>query len=160
VLTRDRSPRSIAKIPVLCREIMKRPVRCIHADASVQVAARIMRDTDVGFVPVLDERGAVVGVLTDRDLATRICAEDLTASRVRVANVMTRGLVSCRPDDRLVRALASMRRHRLTRILITDPNGVPVGVLSLSDVAQYIAPSKIGRTLQTIAERKYAPKCP
>jgi len=77
-----------------------------------------------------------------------------------VRNVMTRGVIACRAGDPVTKAVALMRRHRVTRIIILDARGAAEGVLSLSDVAQYERPAKIGRTLQTVAERKYAPERP
>jgi len=67
-----------------CQQIMKRNVRAV---ADVFLAARIMGDNDIGFLPVCDEAGRVIGVLTDRDLAVRICAEDLRATTTPVASV-------------------------------------------------------------------------
>jgi CBS domain-containing protein len=134
---------------------MKQPVRTVLEADTLHAAARAMRESDVGFVPVCSEDGAMVGVLTDRDIVTRACAEDERPSTLLVRAVMSRGIVSCGPDDSVARAMARMRRHRLTRIVILDWRGFPVGVLSLSDIAQYERPSRVGRTLQTVAERKY-----
>lgn len=141
-----------------CLEIMRQWVQSVVEDDTVQTAAWLMRESDVGFVPVRDAGGTVIGVLTDRDIATRVCASDDRASEITVGAVMTRGVVACRPDDPVARATQLMRRHRLTRILITDALGAPVGVLSLSDIAQYERPARTGRTLQAVAERKYTPR--
>ncbi len=141
--------------PLRCREIMKQPVCSIFEGDTLHVAARAMRDAEVGFVPVCAEDGTIRGVLTDRDIVTRACAEDERPSALLVRSVMSRGIVSCGPDDSVARAMARMRRHRLTRILILDWRAIPVGVLSLSDIAQYERPARVGRTLQTVAERKY-----
>lgn len=141
-----------------CLEIMRQRVQSVTEDDTVQTAARLMHDSDIGFIPVRDAGGAVVGVLTDRDIVTRVCACDDRASEIAVGTVMTRGVVACRPEDPVARAIHLMRRHRLTRILITDALGAPLGVLSLSDLAQYERPARTGRTLQAVAERKYTPR--
>ena len=150
----------IGAIPRACREIMKRPVVCIRSGQTVQEAAQLMRDRELGFVPVCDEHGLVVGVLTDRDVATRVGATGARSNDTVVATVMTRNVVACRPTDRLSRAMALMRQHRVTRVLCTDSLGRAVGVLSLSDIAQYERPATVGRTLQAVALRKYAPERP
>jgi len=49
-----------------------------------------------------------------------------------------------------------MREHRISRLLVIDTDGSLVGVISLSDISQYETPGRVGRTLQAIAERKYA----
>ncbi|HVH46909.1 MAG TPA: CBS domain-containing protein [Labilithrix sp.] len=150
---------TIGRVPERCSEIMQAPVRWVSENDTVQTAARMMRDADVGFVPVC-RNGAVVGIVTDRDIATRACAEDIVASVARVSEVMTHGAFACSPDSPVARAETLMREHRITRIVITDELSRPVGVVGLSDLAQYEAPAKVGRTLQTVAQRKYAPERP
>lgn len=139
---------------------MRRPVHVASVTTRVVTAARLMQDVDVGFLPVCDASGAVVGVLTDRDIVTRVCAVDSSASATPVGTVMTRALIACHPDDTVAKAAARMREHRVTRIVIVDRERAPVGVLSLSDIAQYDRPAKVGRTLQSVAERKYGPARP
>ncbi len=129
-------------------------------DDSLLAAARAMRELDIGFWPVVDAAGVLVGVLTDRDIVVRACAEDAHPSAVTVGSVMTRGATTCAGEDPIGVAEAKMRRHRVLRIVVTDDRGAPIGVISLSDVAQYEPPSRVGRTLQSVAERKYAPERP
>lgn len=143
-----------------CRQIMKRDVHTVTAIEDALLAARIMRDHDVGFLPVCDEAGRVIGALTDRDLALRVCAEDSRAASTPVGAVMTHGAISCRPTQAVSHAERLMRRHQLTRIIVVDDQDRPVGVVSLSDVAQYEPVSRVGRTLRTVAQRKYAPERP
>jgi CBS domain-containing protein len=150
----------IEKIPSQCFEVMKSPVHSVSERASVQTAARMMREHDVGFLPVCHEHGPVLGILTDRDIATRLCAENEDAAHTRVSHVMTRGVITCHPEDALAKAERLMREHQITRIVITDALRKAVGVLSLSDIAQYESPTRLKRTLQTIAKRKYAPQRP
>ena len=143
-----------------CQQIMKRNVHAVADVDNVLVAARIMRDQDVGFLPVCDEAGRVVGVLTDRDLAVRVCAEDSRPAATPVGAVMTRGAISCRPTQNVRHAERLMSHHHLTRIIVVDEQDRPLGVVSLSDVAQYERPSRVGLTVRTVAERKYAPERP
>ncbi len=150
------SPRA----PMRCREIMQRPVRSVLATDSVFVAARIMREEDVGFLPVSDPHGMIVGILTDRDIATRVCAAGSNASDTIIRTVMTTGVIACRPDDTVSKASKLMRRHRVTRIVVLNRGQRPLGILSLSDIAQYDRPANVGRTFQSVAERKYSPARP
>ena len=143
-----------------CEEIMKRDAQAVADSDDVVSAARKMREFDIGFLPVCDAQGRVVGVLTDRDLAIRVCADDAPAKTVVVRDVMTRGVVSCGPTQSVALAEGRMRDHRLTRMVIVDEDERLVGVLSLSDISQYVPPSRSGRTLQAVAERKYGPERP
>jgi len=141
-------------------ELMKRNVHVVADIDDALVAARMMRDHDVGFLPVCNEAGCVVGIVTDRDLALRVCAEDLRAVATPVGAVMTHGAISCRPQQTIGHAERLMRRHLVTRILVVDDEARPIGVVSLSDVAQYERPARVGRTLRAVTVRKYAPERP
>jgi CBS domain-containing protein len=77
-----------------------------------------------------------------------------------VQDVMTVGAISCRPSHSVAHAERQMRSHHLTRVVIVDADDRLLGILSLSDVAQYVRPSRVGRTVRTVAERKYAPERP
>src|SRR5207302_9806279 len=81
-----------------CREIMKEDVECIGPEDPVHDAARAMRDQGIGFLPVCDPGGRVLGTVTDRDLAVRVVAEDCDPS-TPVGDVMTREVVACKPQD-------------------------------------------------------------
>lgn len=135
---------------------MHRRVCTVRESDTVALLARMMRDEEVGFVPVLDERGAVVGIVTDRDVVVRGCVGADDPRGLPVGSVMSRGAITCAPDDEVEAALHTMRQRRISRILVLDRDGAVAGVLSLSDIAMYDAPSRVGRTLQGIVERKYA----
>lgn len=131
----------------------------VDASAPVASAARRMRDEEISFLPVVDERGIVVGVVTGRDIAIRVTAND-GPSTTRIADVMTPEPIACRAEHDLAHVEALMKRHHLTRILVTTDEGSLEGVVSLSDIAQYAPPSKTGRLLQSVSQRKYAPERP
>lgn len=120
---------------MLCRELMKKNVARCAEELSVEACARMMRDNHVGFVPVVDGRGQVVGVVTDRDLAVRVLAADLPAE-TPVGEVMTRDVRICRFDDDVESAERKMASTRKSRLVVTDDGGRCVGVISRSDVAQ------------------------
>lgn len=146
-----------------CREIMKRDVHCLAPSDSAIAAAGLMRDQNVGFLPVCDERRKVMGTITDRDLAIRCLAEQLEGS-TPVEQIMTREVVACDPEDDLFEAAALMATHRKSRIMCIGQDGVLVGVISLSDIAQFdgvhaaIALNEIGRREQS--HTRYPPSEP
>ena len=143
-----------------CHEIMKRDTHVVADIDDVFVAARKMRQFDIGFLPVCDRAGHVVGVLTDRDVVLRVCAEDAPPRTTAVRDVMTTGVVTCRPTQSIALAERKMRSRRVTRLPIVDDVGRLLGVLSLSEISQYVRPARAGRTLRVVAERKYAPERP
>jgi CBS domain-containing protein len=120
-----------------CQDIMKRPVVCCKQEEVVQVAALKMRDANIGFLPVCSAEGKVVGILTDRDIALRVCADRLDVQKTPISDVMTRQVISCRPGDDLRYVEGLMVKNHKSRILIVDEMGKPAGVISLSDIARY-----------------------
>src|SRR5215204_2008792 len=77
-----------------CKDIMKRQIECVSPAGTVEHAARRMRDQNIGFLPVCDESGQVVGTITDRDIAVRVVAERQPGT-TPVEKVMTNEVVSC-----------------------------------------------------------------
>jgi CBS domain-containing protein len=140
-----------------CEEVMKRHVERLHPDDTLLAAAQKMREHDVGFLPVCEEDGRVVGVITDRDIVVRACANDVRMTEVRVGAIMTTDVVSCRASHGIRHVEALMIKYRKLRVVVTDPFGVLLGVISLSDVAQYEAPSHTATTLYGVTARKYDP---
>jgi CBS domain-containing protein len=86
-----------------CDEVMKDDVCSVSPDESVQLAAMKMREHNIGFLPVVNTSGRVIGTITDRDLALRVIAAGLTEDTA-VKDVMTRELISCLMTDDLQRA--------------------------------------------------------
>ena len=119
-----------------CDEIMKRGVRTLRPADPVQRAAELMRDLGIGFLPVCDEDGRVLGTLTDRDITIRVTADARDPTIVEAAEAMTREVIACRPEDDIERARGLMMQHRKSRLLITDERGRLAGVLSLADIAR------------------------
>lgn len=120
-----------------CQDIMKRPVVCCRETETAQSAALKMRDDNIGFLPVCNAEGGVVGILTDRDITVRVCAEGLDPQKTLIGEAMTRQVVACRPGDELGYVEGLMIKNHKSRILIQDEKGRPVGVISLSDIAQH-----------------------
>jgi len=136
-----------------CRDVMERVVSRCHESLTVQTCAQMMRDENIGFMPVLDLEKQVVGVVTDRDLALRVLAEDLPPT-TPVGDVMTRDVRICRPDDDLRTAEAKMASTRKSRLVVADEQGRCVGVISLSDIAQADSRARAGGVLRAITRRE------
>lgn len=136
-----------------CEEIMKRSVECVTTKDTVQDAARKMRDDNIGFLPVCENGTKVLGTITDRDIAIRVCADDRAASKTKIGDVMTREVVGCRPSDDIARAEELMGKHHKSRMLCIDDGGKLVGVISLSDIAQHQADGG-AQTLREVTTRE------
>jgi CBS domain-containing protein len=134
---------------------MRSDLHVVFENETVERAARIMRNQDVGFLPVVDSLKRLVGVVTDRDLVTRVLAEERPLS-TRIDEVMTTSmLVTAGPDDDVAVAESRMARGQKSRIVIVDPASRFVqGVISLSDISQVEEVLHGGRVLQQITRRE------
>lgn len=138
-----------------CSEIMKRRIFTVHPESRVNEAARLMKAEQIGFLPVCDDAGRVLGVLTDRDIVLRVCAEGLAPESTTVARIMTTDPVHCLPDDTLDHAEELMLRHKTRRILAVDAQGKLDGLITLADAAQYQEPQKTARWLRELSARRF-----
>jgi CBS domain-containing protein len=133
-----------------CREIMKRRILVLAPDASVNDAARKMKGEQIGFLPVCNEQGRPVGVVTERDIVLRVCAERLDGDKTTLERIMTRDPVRCSPDATLEHAEELMLRHHVQRILVVDSDDKLVGLITLADIAQYQSPLKLAQWLREL----------
>lgn len=139
-----------------CQDIMKTDVEMCRIDDTVETAARKMKDRGVGFLPVCNERGLPMGVITDRDIVLRLVAEGLDSAR-SVVDVMTLEVVSCKRTDDITVAEQAMAHNHKSRILVLSDDGAVCGVISLSDIAQHRNADDAGETLREISEREATP---
>ncbi|MFH9586320.1 CBS domain-containing protein [Streptomyces luteogriseus] len=109
-------------------------VVAVRPDASLVEAAQLMRSQNIGDV-VVAEGQDVIGVLTDRDITVRAVADGADPMTVSAQAVCTRNPVTVTPDDRVATAVTLMREHAVRRLPVVE-NGLPVGIVSLGDVAE------------------------
>jgi len=132
-------------------EIMTRNVSTVELDATLQTAAQHMRDLNIGALPVTDE-GALVGVVTDRDITIRAVAEGLNVRDALVSDVMTAEVQSCSPTDSVDAVLKQMGDSQLRRLAVLDADHKIVGIVALADLAtKQSAPTDAA--LREISER-------
>ena len=117
-------------------EIMTANPEAVTPNATVQDAARLMRDLDVGIVPVVESEESLqlVGVVTDRDLAVRVLADggDCTAA---VISKCTTNVATVSPTDTVHEVMNVMKRERVRRVPVTDSDGRLVGIIAQANLA-------------------------
>jgi CBS domain-containing protein len=116
------------------RELMAKDLQTCPADATLDDAARLMRDADVGDVIVLDDAGKVRGIVTDRDITIRAVAEGRDPASVQLEDICSHDVATVGPDTD-VEAAAQLMRERAVRRLPVTEDGKPVGVVSIGDLA-------------------------
>lgn len=115
-------------------DIMTKLVSIIPEQTSAEDAARIMRDNNVGMLPI-GEKDGIVGVVTDRDLVVRVMAKRRDATHTPVAEVMTPKPFHCFDDQDVEDACFMMQEKRVRRLLVFNRSRELIGILSLDDVA-------------------------
>jgi CBS domain-containing protein len=111
------------------------PATCTR-DSSCAEAARIMWDCDCGSVPVVDDRGRAIGIVTDRDICMAALFHGSPLSAISIAEVMSGDLCICHAGDDVREAERLMTQRQVRRLPVTDDTGALIGILSLGDVAQ------------------------
>ena len=132
------------------------PTTCKPAD-DLRSVLRIMKSEDCGIVPIAEGNGGgrVVGVVTARDAALYLGANDSRPSEVRVSDVMTKRLVSVEPDADLKEVSREMQEAQVRRVLVVE-GGRLIGVISTADLARASAHSgrdQMGEEVEKVMEK-------
>lgn len=116
-------------------ELMSRDVEYVGIMDTVQAAAALMGEIDVGALPVGSPERAL-GVVTTKDLIFRVCAKGLDPSQTLVSEVMSHSVLSCAETDEVEAALDLMAAYHVRRLFVTGTDGTIVGWVTLSDLAR------------------------
>ena len=135
----------------LIRDLMTRNVEKVEPDSSVRKAAEILKDRDIGSLPVCIGK-TVLGMLTDRDIVIRVVAEGRDSDTTRVRDIMSTDVVSVREDSDLIDAERIMHDRQLRRLPVLNARDELVGYLSMARVARTEAPIQSGRVLQGVSQ--------
>lgn len=121
------------------QDIMTTGAYSVTAEQSLNDAARLMWEHDIGSVPVVDETGGVIAMITDRDIAMAAYLNSKQLSDIRVSSTQSDSVVCCQPGDDLESVESSMQAHQLHRIPVTGDGGELLGIVSLNDFARAYA---------------------
>ncbi|OPY31315.1 MAG: Inosine-5'-monophosphate dehydrogenase [Methanomassiliicoccales archaeon PtaU1.Bin124] len=117
---------------ILVREVMSRKPKVGMPDMTVQQAARTMRSAKVGSLVILED-GRPVGILTERDMVTKIVAEDKAPSKIAVTSIMSSPIITTTPDENVTEAARLMARMKVRRLPVVE-DGKLVGMLTENDI--------------------------
>lgn len=140
-------------------ELMSKPAITCGQDETLNTAAGLMWDHDCGAMPVVGDDGALVGLLTDRDICMAAYTQGRPLQAIPVSQAMARQVFSCHPDESIGAAESLMAEQRIRRLPVVDGEGRPVGLLSLNDVARDAASSRAGNGAQREVARTLAAIC-
>jgi len=147
------------------QDFMTHNVCTVPSSATLRAAGQAMWDRDCGALPVVDDDSRVIGMLTDRDVCMAACMADKPLSAIPVTRAMSKELFSCRPDDTVAVAEATMRARQVRRLPVLDERGRLLGILSLNDIAieaavertrkqRQVTPAEVGMTLAAICHHR------
>jgi CBS domain-containing protein len=131
------------------RDAMTEDPRSIGPSVSVVEAARLMREGDIGSLPITDDE-KLVGMITDRDITTRVVAEGSDPKVTSVSDVYSRDLISVEPDEGIEEALRLMAHHQVRRLPVVE-NGRLVGIVAQADIALRENEKKTGELVEAIS---------
>ena len=116
------------------QEIMSKNPRSVTPETAIQEAARLMKDENVGVLPVVESASSkrLLGVITDRDITVRVVAEGRSSASVRDA--MTSGVKTAKADDSMKDVMALMADEQVRRVPIVDDRGELVGIVAQADI--------------------------
>ena len=142
------------------------PVTC-RSTSTLYEAARLMSERDVGSLPVVDDAGRLLGMLTDRDVCLSVYEHDQPLHGIAVAEAMSLRTLCCAPGDSVEEAARTMARHGLRRLPVVDLSGQVVGIVSIDDLAgattrrdSGVTDAIVARTLAAIAGTAATPSDP
>jgi len=133
------------------QDLMTSNPKTIGIESAVVEAAKIMRDENVGIVPIV-EGERLVGTITDRDIAIKVVAEGSDVYSTTAGQVASRDLVTVDPQQDLDEALRLMAQHQVRRLPVVEEDGRLVGILAQADVAREAKPKQTGRVVEKISE--------
>jgi CBS-domain-containing membrane protein len=115
---------------------MTEHVRVCSRDDYLNHAAQIMWDVDCGAVPVVDADQRLCGIITDRDICMAGYTKGIPLWSIRVGDVMTHSVHSCKAAESVMQAVSSMSQHQIRRLPVTDAQGHPIGMVALADLVR------------------------
>lgn len=135
------------------RQVMNAKVESIPSTEMVDVAAKRMRDADVGALLVADEDGTLSGVITDRDIVTGCIASGHDPAKCQVATLTDKVPVMVDAEADLAEILKTMGRSKVRRLPVTE-EGRLVGVIGISDLVKAATPDEVGELVKSIVHKK------
>ena len=141
------------------RDVMSTNPTCCTASDSAQSVARIMRDRNVGAVPVVadQESRQLIGMITDRDFCCSIVADGLDPKTTTVERFISANAISCRDGENLERCERLMQDHQVRRVPVVDNKGSVIGIVSQADLALHDRPERVSKTVAEISRSDKQP---
>ena len=136
------------------RELMTPDPVCCTPEDSAQKVAKILRDQDIGSVPVVMDQSSrkLLGMITDRDLCCSIVAEGLDPANTKIDRLFSLNPVTCREGENINNCEQLMQEHQIRRIPIVDGEERCIGIVTQADLALKESAEKVSKTVAEISK--------
>ena len=131
---------------------------CCGPDASVQEAAKLMKDNSVGAIPVVNDAGEPVGIVTDRDICCGVVAQG-KGTDTRVSDVMSKDVLTAAPDEDVESCCNKMEEKQVRRTVVTDDAGKCCGIVAQADVAREADGKETAELVQKVSRAEKRSGC-
>ena len=138
-----------------CSDVMTKDVVTCSSEDTIMAVAQLTKTEDIGPVLIVnnDDPTTLVGIMTDRDIVLKVIAEGEDPQTKRVGEVMSKKLVTCRPDDDIEVAMKAMAQFQLRRIPVVGDNMKLLGIISQADLATRAdEPEKTAEVVKEISQ--------
>ena len=132
------------------REIMTGDATCVQEDQTVEDAARMMAELDVGALPICGKDDRLKGMLTDRDIVVKVLAEGRDPAQTRTGELGQGKPVTIGADDSADLALQTMAEHKVRRLPVIDGHQL-IGVVSQADLATNLDDQQVGALVNAVS---------
>ena len=119
-------------------DVMARSVMAVELNTNAKDCAKAMAKRGVSCA-VITQSGSAVGIVTERDLVSKVLAESIDARNVLVRDIMSTPLITIEPDATLTNAAETMAQYRIRRLVVVDASGTLAGVVTTGDIARALA---------------------
>lgn len=133
------------------REIMTPDARCVQEGQTLVEAAKMMRDLDVGSLPICGDDNRLKGMLTDRDIVVRCLAEGGDPATATARELAQGEVVTIGADASVEEALSVMKQHKVRRLPVIDGHDL-AGMISFEDIARNLSADKLGDVVDAITD--------
>jgi len=116
------------------RDLMTTDVKSCSSDTNLAAAASRMWEGDCGALPVVDDHGKFIGMITDRDICMAVATRPRLASDILVCEVISGSIYVCHPTDEVQLALKTMGKEKVRRLPVVNDKGILQGILSTNDI--------------------------
>jgi CBS domain-containing protein len=133
------------------KDAMHAGVTWVEPDTRIHELARMMRDQDIGSIPI-GENDRLVGMVTDRDIVCKGLADGKDVNALTARDLMTGPIVYCRDDEDIDDAARIMEEHEIRRLPVINENKRMVGILSLGDIADCASRDLTAEVTRAVAD--------